>query len=211
MDNIHFHVMRASGRLESFIEIIDDVKQNYLPGVVNELDAADVDVVVCVDPSRAIPETGVGGWAYNANLIAIFIDPDSKGLGERFDFELRSTLAHEFNHATRWRNVGYKYALLDSIISDGLADHFDVAINGGAPRPWDMALSEEDLKTYLDQAKLVWADENYNHARWYFGTEDIPRWAGYSLGFKLVGDYINKTGERNFRILTRLPAEAFVQ
>jgi uncharacterized protein YjaZ len=211
MNNIHLHIMEASGKLEPFLEIIDDVQKKYLPDICDKLGASDVDIIICDDPSRAIPETGVGGWAFHAHLLTVYIDPQSNDLVKRMATELKSTLAHELNHVTRWRRLGYKETLLESIISDGLADHFDIAINGGSPRPWDIALSNDDCEKYLALAKSVWNDGQYDHPRWYFGTSDIPRWTGYSLGYKLVGDYIAKSGIKEAKTLVGLPAEEFIK
>lgn len=211
MHNINLHILRASGRLETFLTTIREIETNYIPLVCRELNLSDVDIVICDDADRVIPETGVGGWANHAHLLMVYIDPDSNSLKERLSDELKSTLAHELNHVARWRHVGYKYTLLESMISEGLADHFDVSFNGGAPRPWNTALDEEQLTHYLEEARSVWNDHQYDHAAWFFGSGQIPRWTGYALGFKLVGDYVHRTGEQDAKALVGLSAEKFVQ
>lgn len=211
MRNINLHVLLASGRLEPFLPTIREIETNYIPLVCRELNLSDVDIVVCDDANRAIQETGVGGWANHAHLLMVYINPASNSLRERLSNELKSTLAHELNHVARWRHVGYKYTLLESMISEGLADHFDVSFNNGTPRPWDTALDKEQLARYLEEAKSVWNDNQYDHAAWFFGSGQIPRWTGYALGFKLVGDYMHRTNEQDVKALVGLSAEKFVQ
>ncbi len=210
MNNINTHIMRASGKLEPFLEIINDIQENYLPELCNKLSASDVDIIICDDASRAIPETGVGGWAFHPNLLSIYIDPESKNLAERLQSELKSTLAHELHHVTRWRLMGYQDTLLESIITDGLADHFDIDFNAGSPHPWDVALGDDELEKYLKEASLIWNNQGFDHGQWYLGTSGIPRWTGYALGFKLVNDYVMKTGDRDPKSLIRLPVTAFI-
>lgn len=209
MNNINTHIMQTSGKLKPFLTQIEEVMVNYLPRLTERLGVSDIDIVFCDDASRAIPETGVGGFAHHKHFVMIYIDPDFPNLVDNLEVQLKSTLAHELNHTLRWQKIGYKYTLLESIISEGLADHCDIILNNNNPQPWDNALSETDFQKYLSLAKNDWHNNNYNHATWFFGAGDIPRWTGYSLGFKIVGDYIKRTG-KDITELTRLPAETFV-
>jgi uncharacterized protein YjaZ len=46
------------------------------------------------------------------------------------------------------------------------------------------------------QERDAWVDarpqlgEIEDHAGWFFGSGDIPRWAGYTLGFDIVSGYL---------------------
>jgi len=31
-----------------------------------------------------------------------------------------------------------------------------------------------------------------DHAEWFFGSGDLPRWAGYTLGFDIVSGYLRR-------------------
>ena len=33
---------------------------------------------------------------------------------------------------------------------------------------------------------------DYNHEAWFFGRGDLPRWLGYSLGFRLVERFLSE-------------------
>lgn len=189
---IKLHVLKASGRLVSFEQSIQKGFEMGLERVQAALLLPDVDVVVADNPEAAIPETGVGGFAPTAHLLYINIDPTHVDL--KIEEEVCSTLAHELHHCARWKAVGYGNTLLEAVVSEGLADHFDIEVNGGEPKPWSRALNAEELEKIAEKAKKEFANADYNHSAWFFGSaqEDIPRWAAYSLGFKIVGDYMEK-------------------
>ncbi len=51
----------------------------------------------------------------------------------------------------------------------------------------------------------------YNHWAWFFGSDacEIPRWAGYSLGFALIGDYLERHPGSSAAALATVPSETF--
>ena len=206
--SISFHILDAGGRLEKFQVQISDSLRVGLEHIEQELSLPSIDVVVVDDPHSAIPETGVGGSAPTAHLLYIYVDPEFTDLDKTLDFEIRSTLAHELHHCARWANIGYGSTLLEAIVSEGLADHFDIEINGGVPKLWDTAIQREGLETLLEMAKLEFTNSDYDHAAWFYGSAKIPRWAGYSLGFKLVGDYMQKTQKKASELVSE-PASSF--
>ena len=192
--SVNLHILRASGRLEKFETIIKKAFEAGIADVQNKFSLPVLDVVVVDDADSAIPETGVGGSAPNAHLLYIYINPTFNNLEAVLDFEIRSTLAHELHHCARWASVGYGSTLLEAIVSEGLADHFDIEVNSGAPKPWSIAMSESELQSMMLKAEQEF-NSDYNHSDWFYGSKEIPRWTGYSLGFKIVSDYINKTGK----------------
>lgn len=176
--------------------------------IENLLNVKDVSVIFLEKPEKTIPETGVGGFTPDSNIIYIYTDSANKN----FDLkELKHTFAHEFHHAVRNRYHNWKKdSLFGAIVTEGLADHFDLEVNGGEPHLWSVALNEEKLAEVLKLAELEFNNKSYDHASWFFGNEKvgIPKWAGYALGFKIVGDYLQKTG-RKASELVDAPSELF--
>ena len=39
-------------------------------------------------------------------------------------------------------------------------------------------------------------DEDYDHPRWFFGAGDLPNWAGYTLGYRVVERSMTMSGSR---------------
>ncbi|MGH7141584.1 MAG: DUF2268 domain-containing putative Zn-dependent protease [Minisyncoccia bacterium] len=192
--NITPHLLDASGRLDVYEASIRSAFEEGLRKVEAVLALPAVDVVVADNPDAAIPETGVGGFSPSAHLVYISIDPLHPALEKNLEREIQSTLAHELHHCARWQAVGYGKTLLEALVSEGLADHFDLEVNGGEPKPWSVAIGGDALEAMQEKAKADFFNEHYNHAAWFFGSQQdgIPRWAGYSLGFHLAAEYMKK-------------------
>lgn len=204
--SVNLHILKASGRLEKFETSIKKAFEVGIHDTQSKLTLPILDVVVVDDADMAIAETGVGGSAPNAHVLYIYINPEFVKLEQTLEFEIKSTLAHELHHCARWATVGYGTTLLEAIVSEGLADHFDIEINGGKPKPWSVALPEKELQSILLKAQEEFNSE-YNHSDWFFGSKEIPRWAGYSLGFKIVGDYIAQTGKSASQLVATVHTE----
>lgn len=209
---IDLHILEASGRLGDFRLAIERAYTEVLPKIQERLELPDVDIVVADNPDAAIPETGVGGFAPTAHIVYVSVDSSFKMLKEKIGEEIKSTLAHELHHCARWASVTYGTTLLEALVSEGLADHFDIEINGGDPKPWDTALQEPELQQVRDGAKTEFNNPSYDHSVWFFGSDKthIPRWAGYSLGFHLVAEHMKK-GNKTAAELVHVPAEVFVR
>jgi uncharacterized protein YjaZ len=173
---------------------------------------SDVDVVIFDYPYGAIPELGIGAETPSQYLIEIYIDPEFPGLVNSFPKEFKSTIAHELHHAVRFKNPGYGTKLLEALISEGLADHFDTEVNNTPLQLWNRALNEEELEKFNNLAKKEYFSENYNHAEWFFGSsKDIPRWTGYNLGFYLVEKYLKVHPDKKASTLYNAKAEEFLK
>ncbi len=210
--SINLYILKASGRLKTFEDQINSAFEVALRDVENKITLPSVDVIINDDASSAIPETGVGGFAPSAHLLYIYIDPNFKDIKQKIDFEIKSTLAHELHHCARWASCGYGETLLEAVISEGLADHFDIEINGGAPKQWSIAVDGDALEMLKGKATKEFDNDKYNHSTWFFGSEseNIPRWTGYSLGFSLVGDYIKSSGKKASELVSA-SANTFIE
>ncbi len=59
-NNINLHILKASRKLTPYIKDIEKVFNNCLIKVNNKIIISNIDVVVCDDPYRTMPEIGVG-------------------------------------------------------------------------------------------------------------------------------------------------------
>ena len=109
-------------------------------------------------------------------------------------------MAHELHHVAR--------RPLDALIHEGLADHFAVELTGLEPPLWVLALSPEETIRLVARAREEYDSPHYSHMAWFFGSDElgIPRWAGYSLGFKLVGDYLARNPSAKASALATEPS-----
>ena len=67
------------------------------------------------------------------------------------------------HHCARWGTVGYGETLLEAMISEGLAEHFDIEVNKTKPTMWATALDKKNLEKYL----LILAECMYLIGTWY--------------------------------------------
>lgn len=168
------------------------VAAKTLDGVAAQLKLEGVDLVITEFPGLAIEDLGVGGYCPSAHLVFVAIDPDSQvfSVSDAWHEFFISTIAHELHHAKRWQGPGYGLRLIDSMVSEGLATMYETAWTGTAPL---YAKIEADISALWQQAAPI-AAEHGHHAEWFFGSETVPRWAGYAVGTALVGHFMETMG-----------------
>ena len=191
--NIKIYLADSDSSVARISDILLSSAQSAINNVKDILPLQACDIVLCNNPDGTISETGVGGFSPNPNLIFIYIDTKSEMFLSKISTTVIRTITHELHHASRsiiypWKNP----SILESFIAEGLADNFDIEVNNSEPYPWSTALSNEEIESLIKKAKReFWGDPGGDYWSWNFG-KDIPKWSGYSIGFKLVRDYMNK-------------------
>lgn len=129
---------------------------------------------------------GTSGLTPWKNVVLIFVNP----LTKQWPQALPKTIAHEYCHAAvskyhKWRT------LLDSIVFEGLAEHFREYVLGGRRSPWAGALNISQSKKIFEKLKkyLHSKDLKLYHSV-FFGDKKYPQWAGYTIGYHIVGSFI---------------------
>ncbi len=148
-----------------------------------------------------IREDGVGGRALRNDLIEMAIREQDGTVGL-----LLEMLIHELCHAARWgKNDEWAETLFYELISEGLATYFEAEFaNGREEKTFFIKTisertdeeNERILGVLQDQLDLTLEDGYDSSAIFFFGNDDLPRWAGYSLGYYLVKKYLEKTGKK---------------
>jgi len=159
---------------------------------LSRISLSDVSVVIYRDPMGVIPETGVGGFSPSSHVATIAIDPANPLFAGSMSTEVPATIIHELHHCSRWTQPGYGRTLLEALVSEGLAQHFETDFRGGAAPFYALALSPSDLEALSARAGQEYDSANYSHIDWFFGSasRNIPRLSGYSIGFDLVGKFL---------------------
>ncbi|WCE07248.1 DUF2268 domain-containing putative Zn-dependent protease [Pseudomonas sp. JBR1] len=184
------HLLNASGRLDPWRAILEETFTDALPRIAAHLPEQRVDVVVQAG-AWVIPELGLNGYSPDAERVFLTLDPDSPHLQQAFPDHFTALLGHELHHCLRHAGPGYGSTLGEALVSEGLACQFERELTGRLPfyaqaAPQDMAAHWEALGAELDQP--------YDHARWFFGSGDLPRHLGYALGSWRVGRYLQRHG-----------------
>lgn len=188
---------------------IKEIAEKHLEYLKERFSISDVILHIEENPSKVIFENGVGGYTPDSNNIFLYFDSKNPNFEKDLELKIKSTITHEFNHAIRNRYFNWEEdTLLGAMITEGLADHFDIEVNGGEPKIWNTALSTEEIEEYLETAKEEFSSRDFDYGKWFFGSGYIPRWTGYSLGFYLVGNYLKENNKKASEV-TNQKAEDF--
>lgn len=137
---------------------------------------------------------GVGGFSPWKNTILVDINPSVKD----WETALNNTIAHEYNHSVVY-NFHKWETLLDSIIFEGLAEHYREQVVGGEKASWAKAVPQKECKRYFSKLKEKLNSKNHQlYREVFFGSEKYPLWLGYSLGYQIVKSFLSKNKEKSW-------------
>ena len=191
--SVNLHLLNAQGKLSKLEDRIVSEFTASLTKITHLMPVEGVDVIVSAG-SAVLPETGLGGFCPQDDLVYLQIDPNNSRLLNNFSEEFVATLGHELHHCIRRRKVGYGITLSEALVTEGLACHFETELRTTRVPFYAIALSQNEIRELWGKATLELSNQSYDHAAWFFGSKSkaIPRHAGYSLGFQAVNEYVNK-------------------
>jgi hypothetical protein len=191
----NLHWLDASGDLSPWrTQIASEIEASRI-AVARIVEPPKVDILLQRAAGAVIPEIGMVGHAYRDTLFALTFDPANAHFERCIgDGSLRRQVAHEVHHCCRMSGPGYGQTLGEALVSEGLAGQFCRHLFGTPPEPWEASVDAATLELHWPDIATVSAT-NYNHTSWFFGAGGIrPRWIGYTLGFNLVGQWIDRDG-----------------
>lgn len=211
MDRWTLHWLEASGDLGDFqTDILDSFRAAYRT-LSTLMPPPRLDILVQRLDGRTIPEMSIVGRAYRDTLLAITVDPNNPNFSTSLqDGALHRQIIHEVHHCMRMAGPGYGWTLGEALVSEGLAGQFVRKLLGTPPEPWERALPLEQLKRSPIDLKAL-AATNYDHPAWFFGTGSHPRWLGYTIGYEMVGRWLEATGEIDAVTWINVPAAVVIE
>ena len=202
-------VFLDAGRLSDHQALISELIDDTIARAEAAMDVGSLRVEVTASASRAIPGWGIGGYALGPSTIEIAVDPRYPSLDRALRERLPHIVAHEMHHAVRWRGPGPYSTLLEALVFEGLADRFAYELLRNPLPPWSTAFPERDTLAYLERARPQF-DSTFDFEAWFFGVNtDLPRWTGYTLGYRLIVAYQAANGYPSAAALVSTPAGAF--
>ena len=189
------HWLEAEGDLGSWRERVATDVDAAREALAALLPMPTLDVLVQRRLGGGIPEYGISGRAHGSSLFSITLDPGSPHYEMSLDGGLvRRTVVHEVHHCLRMARRGYGRTLGEALVSEGLASRFVGHVLRTPPDLWDTAFDDDTLASEAPSAAEL-AAPNRDHAAWFFGAGGRkPRWFGYTLGFRIVGDWLATAG-----------------
>jgi hypothetical protein len=198
-----------------FVEIIGGMR-DILPRI-QKLIPADSITIDMVISDEIVPAWGMGARTTSGHSVLYNLDPDNPNFSVKF---LLDGFVHEALHISRLRMPQWQLTMLECMITEGLADHFMIEVLNCEQPAWSRALTEEQIQQYMVKVKPIlfmkhesWTDkfnEKY-FLPWFFGRtgdDPIPGGTGYTLGWRMVENYLKVHPEVRASSLVITPAEA---
>jgi len=208
--------------LDPKIDPTDSISQQILSGIreimprIQALIPADSITIDLRVSGEVLPFLGVGATTTGDHSLRFNYDPGNPNFKVEY---ITRNLVHECYHPVRLRIPRWQLTMLECMITEGLADHFLMEVLHGERPLWSRALSDEQIHQYLLKAKPIlfekhgsWNDE-FNQKfffPWMFGRKEddpIPGWTGYTLGWRIVEDYLKAHPDSRASSLIFTPAE----
>lgn len=142
-----------------------------------------------------IPEVGMGGGTHPTTGNVLFRVEISHRFGLPKILEhVGPALAHELNHAKRIReDAAFTSGLTlgRAFVFEGLGTASELELYPEGFAPWSTALTAAQEEEVWARAKPLLHSPitRVGLLPWLFGTGDLPRWAGYTIGYHIVRSY----------------------
>lgn len=153
-------------------------------------------------PQITIQEDGVGGRTYASDFLVLAINQENTTLAKCSEM-----LAHELAHAIRWgKNSEWSRNLFCELINEGLAVHIEAEFAKTQVEKTFfletiLGRSDEDNHIIFEKLKPELENAKYNYNEIFFNSRKLTRWAGYSVGYYMVKEYLRRTGKNIFDVL----------
>ncbi|WP_323797083.1 DUF2268 domain-containing putative Zn-dependent protease [Nisaea sp.] len=213
--NWHVHYVNARGKLDRLKPHVEAALEDVYPRISKVCEPPAVDILVeAVWNSSVIPERGHVGYG-NEDLVTLWLAPEHPKLDENLGEPLARMIAHEMNHVMRFRSVGGPESLGDHLICEGFAGRFVQELFGNSPEPWEQAIPKTEFQRYIPQAmddfnkRAGYRQEKISMYEWMFASGTMPRWLGYTLGYEIVGQYLEDHPDLRASGLLDIPSTDF--
>lgn len=200
MNKVNILLTRANGNLDDQTETIEKTVRVAEQYVFPKLKIDwDIDLLVT---NRLydiiITEDGVGGRTRTSDFIEFAIDEE-----KATENLISEMVAHELCHAARWgKNDEWINSLFDGVINEGIATYFEAEFVKDRTEKTVfiktiLERSDEENEKILEKLRSQLDSNYYDYDTIFFnGSNELPRWSGYSLGYYLVRKYLKKTGKK---------------
>ena len=202
------HLLNAAGQLRPVVSFLQSRVRSAHEEACRHLPLGPIDIVA-QSGTKVIPGKGHVGFAPSAHTIFVTVDPDDPALLADQNRSFERMLAHEFHHAARWAGPGYGTTLGGAMASEGLACRFVREVYGPPHEPWETAVGSYEIKNRMTTAEAEWDKSDYDHARWFFGSGDLPDGLGYAMGAWLIDGHMTDNPEDSAAALVHAPAGRF--
>ena len=190
------NILNASERFSNVLDLLESKAQSSLIEIQKHIELPSLDIVISPCSEEYITESGILGCVSTPYVIDVLLDTDREDLSNIINNELTATIAHELHHVIRASFGVEEKSLLQILISEGLACHFETKFSHCITSKFFADVKKYEWRDLYSKMQTNLKDSDFNYPV-YFGGKDIakfPNRAGYWVGFNLVSEYINKYG-----------------
>jgi uncharacterized protein YjaZ len=154
---------------------------------------------------------GISGFTAGAGKIWLSILP----VGDWKDW-ITYGVAHEYHHSVWTRRQAQRQPIndmTDYLVFEGRADSFARLVEPQRRAPWTEALtSRQEREAWRTiRRHLSASSAQLLQGLMFGGTEGVPRWGGYTIGFAIVQDYLTSHSDLTVSQWTDLGAAGIVR
>lgn len=143
------------------------------------------------------------------NVIVLFI------ANELSKEEIFALLTHEYNHVCRLSNLKKQFhelTLLDSMLIEGMAEiSVEKTLGKRFLAPWVSIYKKKDLQPFWQRVKrllnLQGKDKHNPILYGETGYRGFPKWFGYSTGYFIVQEYLERNKQTSISELLKMESE----
>lgn len=136
-------------------------------------------------------------------------------LNEYSKKSIENTVAHELNHTIYYYHHYddfNNYTLLDEILLEGLAENFREQYFNPEVSKWAGALNKDEAFEVLKESKDILESRDQKVIKEFlFGNDKYQRWTGYSVGYWLVKEFINRNKNLSWDELMKTNLKRFIE
>lgn len=137
-----------------------------------------------------------GRWVWKD---VIYIDIFPK---EKWEEYFKSAIIHETAH-TLSDYFSDEISIGEGMIFEGLAEHFQEKFTG-IKNPWVKVFPEKQALKLFEELKPKLNEKSYEvYGDIFFGNKKYPLWAGYTIGYYLIKEYLKNKKNIDWKELLR--------
>ncbi|USH01289.1 DUF2268 domain-containing protein [Grimontia kaedaensis] len=188
---INITILNSSGMLSGYSGLLEDTIERALDRISEFFELSRIDITVSPFQKGEESPSGLGGYALSEHRVELLIDCSRNDIAKVIQEDLLEVLAHELHHATRLSYQMPTGTLLEQIIMEGLACHFEYVVTNGKQSSLFRELESYDWRNGLGKMKHIMNTTDFSFDKLFLGShpEEFPKYAGYWIGYNLVSEY----------------------
>lgn len=193
----------GQNQLEMYRALIEETVEKSNEVIATFFDTSLIELSVVPFAEGDAPKWGIGGVALSSQRVELYLDAAHDSLTNIIKDELPSVLAHEVHHTQRMKTRLPSDTLLQYLILEGLACHFEKNFNGGQTPSLFADIKNNDWKAMYQYMKPKLHSNSYSFDDYFLNQKEdgLPKYAGYWVGYNLVKDYLDRTNKSEIEIL----------